>query len=124
VAQDASENGLGMTRRIFVAGLASVRTLSPALLLDAIAAERMPHQLLISGVPKSPFFEIRDYGTEYPEFLVAQGRALRLENGKLLLPFESLSSREELWRRLSVDPQWIASQKYASLNEIAIYRTL
>jgi len=113
-----------MTRRLFVGGLASVGLGRHRLVLEAIAAESMPHRLLIAGVPRSPFFEVRDYGTECPEILVAQYSAMRLDNGKLLFPFKSLGSREQAWRRLDVDPQWIAFRQNAVLNEIAIYRTL
>jgi hypothetical protein len=128
VAQDASESGLGViTRRMFVGGLASVRLPRKHLVLEAIAAERMPHHLVVSGVEPSPFFEVRDYATASPELhaiLVARGRALRLENGKFLFSFDSLASRERTWREMSANPEWIAMRQNAAVNEIALYRTL
>jgi hypothetical protein len=121
MAQNASESGLGViTRRIFVAALAGTCLPQP-LVLEAIAAERMPHRLTISGVPRSPFFEIRDYGTECPAIF---GGALRLENGKFLFAFESLEARERAWREWSADPRWIAVRRNAVLNEIALYRAI
>jgi len=97
------------------------------LTLEAIAAERMPHRMMVSGVARSPFFELRDYGTASPELdaiLRARGRAVRLENGKFLFPFESLAAREQVWRGMSVDPDWIGLLPHVALNEIAVFRTL
>jgi hypothetical protein len=112
-----------ISRRLFLGGLAGVCAPQP-LVLEAIAAERMPHRLLVSGVPRSPFFELRDYETPCSELLVALGHAQRLGNGKLLFPFDSLAQREQLWRRINADPQWIAVRNNAVVNEIAVYRTL
>jgi hypothetical protein len=89
--------------------------------LEAIAAEKMPHRLVISGVKPSAFFEIRDYGAECPAIF---GDALRLENGKFLFAFDSLEARERAWRERSADPRWIAVRRNAVLNEIALYRAV
>jgi hypothetical protein len=116
-----------ITRRVFVGGLASACVPRNHLILEAIAAERMPHRLVVSGVEPSPFFEVRDYGTVCPELdamLVARGHALRLENGKFLFSFDSLALRERAWREMSADPQWIGVRQNAVVNEIALYRTL
>lgn len=97
------------------------------LVLEAIAAERMPHRLQISGVPHAPFFEVRNYGTDCPglhTLLVESGHALRMDDGKFLFPFESLASREQAWRQVNADPAWIALRKNTVVSEIAIYRTL
>lgn len=112
---------------MFVGGLASVRLPRKHLVLEAIAAERMPHRLVVRGVEPSPFFEIRDYGTaslELQSILVARGHALRLENGKFLFPFDSLASRERAWREMSAKQEWIGMRQNAVVNEIALYRTL
>jgi hypothetical protein len=112
---------------MFVGGMASVCLPREHLVLEAIAAERMPHRLVVSGVEPSPFFEVRDYGTASPglhAILVARGHALRLENGKFLFSFDSLASRERAWREMGADPGWIEMRQNAVVNEIALYRTL
>jgi hypothetical protein len=98
------------------------------LVLEAIAAERMPHRIAVWGVARAPFFELRDYGSAAPQItglLNGHGiRAVLEENGRFLFPFESLASREKAWRGVSADPEWIGLRESAVLNEIAVYRVL
>ena len=84
------------------------------LVLEAIAAEKMPQRLIVRGVAPAPFFELRDYGTAAPE--LGALRPVFEQNGKLLFAFETLAARERVWRELGA----IAAS--ASLREIAIYR--
>jgi hypothetical protein len=51
-----------ITRRMFVGGLAGVCLAGEYLVLEAVAAERMPHRIVVCGVERAPFFELRDYG--------------------------------------------------------------
>jgi hypothetical protein len=103
---------------MFVGGLAGVCLAGEYLVLEAVAAERMPHRIVVCGVERAPFFELRDYGGAVPlEVFNRHGvRAVLEENGRLLFAFESLAARERAWREVSVDG--------ASLKEIAVYRTV
>jgi hypothetical protein len=107
---------------MFVGGLAGVGLRREHLILEAIAAERMPHRLVVSGIERAPFFELRDYGANAArvgEILRRHGVVAVLEeNGRLLFPFESLAARERTWRELSADFESHA------LREIAVYRSL
>lgn len=117
MAQDASEGRLGvMTRRMFVGALTGASLAGDPLVLEAVAAERMPQTLVVSGIKRSPFFELRDYGdAKVAAILGRQGiRAVYSENGRFLFAFESLAERERAWRKISVDG--------VSLREIAVYR--
>jgi hypothetical protein len=102
-----------------MAGVGAVRD---HLVLEAIAAERMPHRMVVCGVPASPFFELRDYGSgagRMAEVLKRHGiRSVWEESGRHLFPFGSLAARERAWREVSVDPEWVA----ISPKEIAVYR--
>ena len=94
------------------------------LVLEAVAAERMPHRMVVSGVARSPFFEMRDYGvvgTGMVEVLGRYGiRAVWERNGRFLFPFETLAARETAWRRVSADAEWDALRM--ELREISVYR--
>jgi hypothetical protein len=102
---------------MFVGTMAGGCIVPECLVLEAIAAERVPHRLVVWGVRKAPFFEVRDYGdAEVAGILDRQGiRAVYSESGRFLFAFESLQARERAWRGVSVD---------ASLREIAVYRTV
>ena len=117
-----------ITRRLFVGGLAGVCMAREQLVLEAIAAEKMPHRIVVRGVARSPFFEVRDYGRAAPQIAGALKRhgisAVLEENGRFLFPFESLASREACWRGVSADPDWIGLRESTTLNEIAVYRAL
>jgi hypothetical protein len=120
---------LGVTRRIFVGGVAGVCwPRREHLVLEAIAAERMPHRMVLNGVARSPFFELRDYGVEGTRVLGILNRCgigtVMNENGRLLFAFDSLVAREKAWRELGAHQEWIAVRQSANLNEIAVYRTL
>lgn len=126
MAQDASKGRLGLTRRFFLAGAAGAGFAGRAVAMEAIAAERMPHRMIVRGVPRSPFFELREYGCVTPELVVVLGRhgirPVLAAEGKLLIAFESLSVREAAWRSVSGDPEWMRLSP--SVQRIAIYRTL
>jgi hypothetical protein len=123
MAQDASKGRLGViTRRMFVGGLAGAGLMREHLLLEAIAAESMPHQLIVRSVEKAPFFELRDYGeAKVAQVLKRHGIRIALEeDGRFLFSFESLASRERAWREISADAEWIALRPQVS--EISIYK--
>jgi hypothetical protein len=103
---------------MFVGSLAGVCVAGEHLVLEAIAAERMPHRIVVRGLKRAPFFELRDYGTaEVAGILDRQGiRAVYSENGRYLFAFESLAARERAWRAVRVDG--------VSLREIAVYRSI
>jgi len=103
---------------MFVGSLAGVSLAGEHLVLEAIAAERMPHRIVVRGVERAPFFELRDYGTaEVGAILDRQGiRAVFSDNGSYLFAFESLAARERAWREVSMDG--------VSPREIAVYRSL
>lgn len=87
-------------------------------MLEAIAAERMPHQIVVSGVEWSPYFELRDYGAAR---VCLDGRGIKpvlRDGGRLLFAFESLAAREKTWREIGADPG------SAELRELAIFRTI
>jgi hypothetical protein len=106
-----------MTRRMFAGVMGGGFISRECLVLEAIAAERMPHRTVIWGVKRAPFFEVRDYGwAGVAEALDRQGmRAVLWEKGRFLFAFESLAERERAWRGVRVD---------APLREIAVYRTV
>jgi hypothetical protein len=123
MAQDASKGRLGViTRRMFVGGIAGVCVAREHLVLEAIAAERMPHRLVVRGVAKAPVFELRDYEGRVPlEILERHGiRVASRKNGRVLIPFESLAARERAWREVDADPEW----RGAVVREIEVYRSL
>jgi len=103
---------------MFVGGMAGVSLTGEYLVLEAVAAERMPHWIVVCGVERAPFFELRDYGGAVPlEVFNRHGiRAVLEENGRVLFAFESLAARELAWREAGVCG--------ASLREIAVYRTI
>jgi hypothetical protein len=88
--------------------------------LEAIAAETMPHRMVVTGVAKAPFFEFRDYGrAEVGGILNRYGiRAVSARNGRFLFAFESLAARERAWREVGAEVEW------AGLREIAVYRAV
>jgi len=96
------------------------------LVLEAIAAERMPDQMVVRGVERAAIFELRDYGAaraEVVEVLSQRGvRPVLQESGRLLFAFESLAAREEAWRRVSVDPQWIGLATRFDLRGLTVFR--
>jgi hypothetical protein len=89
--------------------------------LEAIAAERMPHRMVVWGVPRAAVYELRDYGAsgaEVAEVLGRRGiRGVLWEEGRLLFAFESLAERERAWREAGSDPDW-------AVREIAVYKTI
>jgi hypothetical protein len=114
-----------MTRRMFTGGIvAGVCARREWLVLEAVAAERMPHRMVVSGVARSPFFELRDYGVMRPgmvEVLERYGiRAVWERDGRFLFPFETLAAREKAWRRVSADADWNALR--TELREISVFR--
>lgn len=121
MAQDASKGRLGViTRRMFVAAVAGGCAARECLLLEAVAAERMPHWMVVRGVAEAPFFELRDYGSgEVAGILKRCGiRAVLEENGRFLFAFESLEERERVWREACADRDW----RRVELREIAVYK--
>jgi hypothetical protein len=107
-----------ITRRMFLGGMVCSAAAGELLVLEAVAAERMPHRIVVCGVEWAPFFELRDYGGAVPiEVFHRDGvKAVLEENGRVLFAFESLAARELAWRE--------AGACGASLTEIAVYRTV
>jgi hypothetical protein len=94
--------------------------------LEAIAAARMPQRVVVRGVEPAAFFELRDYGISGPRMLEAWNRCgirpVLEENGRFLIPFETLAARERAWRELSFDTEWIGMEKRVALKELTLYR--
>jgi hypothetical protein len=103
---------------MFVGSVAGGLLARDQMVLEAIAAETMPQTLLVSGVPTSPYFELRDYGDANVSATLDQHgiRAVSQENGRFLFAFDSLEARERAWREVRIDG--------APLREIALYRSL
>jgi hypothetical protein len=110
--------GKVITRRMFLGGMVGAGAAGKYLVLEAVAAEMMPHRIVVRGVERAPFFELRDYGGAVPlEVFHRHGvRAVLEEDGRVLFAFESLAARERAWRE--------AGAWGASLTEIAVYRTI
>ena len=119
-----SQGRLGLTRRVFLAGTTGLCPLRRSFVLEAIAAERMPHRIVVWGVPASTFFELREYGVATAGLIRVLSRhgirPVLAEEGRLLVPFESLAEREQAWRRVSGDREWIGLG--ARVAKIAVYR--
>jgi hypothetical protein len=115
-----------ITRRLFLGAVAGVCLPREHLVLEAIAAERMPHRMVVSGIARAPFFELRDYGAAGARVVGVLRRcgirAVRLGGGRFLFPFDSVAARESAWRAASADPRWIEIREGVVLREIAIYR--
>jgi len=105
-----------VTRRLFLYAAAA-----RPLVVEAIAAEKMPQRLMLSGIAPAPYFELRQYGfTKAPAIWKGHGlRPVWSKNGRFLFRFESLSEREQAWRSLSADPNWPG----AEVSEISLYRS-
>jgi len=95
---------LGVTRRLFLYAAAA-----RPVVVEAIAAEKMPQRLVLSGIAPAPYFELRQY-----EFLKAPPlwkTTACVRCGRrtgAFVSFESLGAREQAWRSLSGDPNWPA----------------
>jgi len=109
---------------MFVGGLAGVGLMRDSLVLEAVAAERMPHRMVVRGVTRSAFFELRDYGAACPRLMAVLKRhgirAVWRENGRILIPFETLAARERAWREISADAEWIGLQ--SQVSAISVYK--
>lgn len=92
--------------------------------LEAIAAERMPQRVVVSGVAGAAFFEVRDYGAagaRVASVLCRRGiRPVCQENGRFLFAFETLAARERMWREIGAEPEWMGLG--LDLREITVYR--
>jgi hypothetical protein len=80
--------------------------------LEAIAAERMPHRFRVRGVKRAAIFEVRDYGGRAPRLSI---EPVWREGGRFLFAFGSLEERERAWREAEVAE---------GLREVAVYRSL
>jgi hypothetical protein len=102
-----------ITRRDF-AGIMGAGMLARArrtYTLQAIAAERIPHTLVIHTSDKrladrERIFELREYQSRAPD-LPALRRCgiepIRSTSATLLIPFESLEARDRAWTRFNVE---------------------
>jgi hypothetical protein len=114
---------------MFLGGMAGIcMPRRDCLVLEAIAAERMPHRMVVSGVERAAYFELRDYGISEPRMLEAWNRCgirpVLEENGGFLIPFETLAARERAWRELSVDAEWMKLGTRLVLKRIAVFRSV
>jgi hypothetical protein len=103
---------------MFVSSVAGACLAGEPLVLEAIAAERMPHRIVTYGLKRAPFFELRDYGSaDVGGVLNRQGLLpVYSKGGRYLFAFESLVAREQAWRQVRIDG--------AALREIALYRSV
>lgn len=113
-----------ITRRLFVAAMAGAGAPRP-LVLEAIAAEKMPHRLIVHGVEPSAFFELRDYGAGAAQVARALEpcgiTAAWTDGGKLLFGFPTLEQREKAWRLAASREEWAALRDRVVLKEISVY---
>lgn len=95
------------------------------LVLEAIAAERMPQTLIVHGVAPSAFFELRDYGASVPRVVRVLERcgihAVSKDRDKLLFGFSTLEERETAWRLAASNEDWVAVRDSVVLKELAVY---
>jgi hypothetical protein len=102
-----------ITRRDF-AGIAVVALLARprrTYTLQAVAAERMPHTLVIQGADEPAFshqgiFELREYQSHVPDIATLRRYGIdpiRSMGATLLIPFESLEARDRAWTRFNVE---------------------
>jgi uncharacterized lipoprotein len=107
---------------MFFGGIAGACLYRDRLVLEAVAAEVMPHRLILSGVEPSAFFELRDYGADWARLRGALDRhgvrAAKEDRGRVLFAFPTLAAREKAWRDVGADAAG------ASVREIAVYRTV
>ena len=125
MGQDASKGRLGViSRRMFVGGFAGVCLAKDHLVLEAVAAEKMPHQIVVTGVERAPFFELRDYGSSQIAGVLRRCglQPVLEEDGRLLFAFETLAAREMAWREISTNAEWIRCRAGETVRQIAIYR--
>ena len=102
-----------MTRRLFIAAAVGLCAPKNHLVLEAIAAERMPDRLFVSGVTRAAFFELRDYGSTAP---LLPFEPVLNQKGKMLFAFDTLADRERAWREHGT------IEANRSLRKITIYR--
>jgi hypothetical protein len=93
--------------------------------LEAIAAERMPHRMVVRGVEWSAYFELREYAHLEPRMVAIWNRyeirpALR-ESGRVLIPFETLDARERAWREVSSDSEWTERGETVALKTLTLF---
>ncbi len=115
-----------MTRRALIAGsMAGLCAPRRPLVLEAIAAEKMPHRLVVRGVAPSVVFELRDYGSSSASVAKVLQRygisAAVTDSGKLLIGFSSLEQREKAWRLVDGNQDWAALRDRVVLKEISVY---
>lgn len=117
---------LGLGPGMLVGAMAGICVHRERLVLEAIAAERMPHRVVLRGVARAAFFEVRDYGASARRVAgVVHRRGIRpvlLGNGRVLFAFETLAARERAWREVNADPEWIGLG--VGLKELAIFRSV
>ncbi len=111
---------------MFVGAAAGVCLTREHLVLEAIAAERMPRRLVVCGVESAAFFEVRDYGEGSREIARVLNRSgvkpVAEDRGKLLFAFDSLEARERAWRQVGADAEWAGLRESVMLRELAVYR--
>jgi hypothetical protein len=92
--------------------------------LEAIAAERMPHRMVVWGVPRAAVYELRDYGASgaaVAEILGRRGvRGVLWDDGRMLFGFESLEARERVWREVSLDAECVGVG--GELSGVSVFR--
>jgi len=136
------------SRRQFVrllAGFAAVPGFAKTrgLALDAIAAPRLPHRLMVDNMfvdnmfvgntdRRAAIFEVRVYADPsraMQSILERHGiRPTLLKHSATgtayLIPFESLGARQRAWDAFNTDPAWHAIRACAAVNlkEISLYR--
>ncbi len=121
-----------MTRRDF-AGIAAAALLtrrSRLYTLQAIAAERMPHTMVIHAsdarlADRERIFELREYESRVPDLATLRRfgiEPVRSSSATLLIPFDSLEARDRAWTRFNVEHSVEQNVPHTGPRSISLYR--
>jgi hypothetical protein len=121
-----------ITRRDFWAIAAAALLARPrrAYPLQAIAAERMPHTLVIHMsdrrlADRERIFELREYQSHAPDIAVLRRCGIEPINSTgatLLIPFDSLEARDRAWTRFNVENSIERNASCTVPRSISLYR--
>jgi len=93
------------------------------MVLEAIAAARMPETILVPGARiRGPVVELRKYRSPVPDQLFRRAgiHVVRRSKNSYLIGFQSLTERQRKWDALAADPEWRGMHPI----EISLYRRI